>query len=65
MKVLRIVTNIATSNISAAKQFYQDILGLDLLMDHGSIATYGSNEKMNAQISFVSQGGSETTPDIL
>ena len=65
MKVLRIVTNVATSKISAAKQFYQDILGLDLLMDLGWIATYGSNEKMTVQISFASQGGSETViPDI-
>lgn len=65
MKVLRIVTNIDTSRISAAKQFYQDILGLNLLMDQGWISTYGSNEKMKVQISFANQGGSgTTTPDI-
>jgi catechol 2,3-dioxygenase-like lactoylglutathione lyase family enzyme len=65
MKVKRIVTNIDTKDIAAAKLFYQDILGLDLLMDQGWIATYGSDEKMSVQISFASQGGSDTpTPDV-
>ena len=65
MKVKRIVTNVDTPDIAAAKSFYQDVLGLDLLMDHGWIATYGSPEEMNIQISFASQGGSDTrTPDL-
>ncbi|HET9452013.1 MAG TPA: VOC family protein [Aggregicoccus sp.] len=65
MKVRRIVADIATSDVAAAKRFYQDVLGLDLLMDHGWIATYGSREKMSVQISFASQGGSDTpTPDL-
>lgn len=66
MKVKRIVANIETQDITAAKHFYQDILGLQLLMDHGWTATYGSNEEMSIQISFASQGGSNTpTPDLL
>ncbi|MCM3745873.1 VOC family protein [Paenibacillus pasadenensis] len=66
MKVKRIVANINTTDITAAKRFYEDVLGLDLLMDHGWIRTYGSNEEMGGiQISFASQGGSETpTPDL-
>jgi catechol 2,3-dioxygenase-like lactoylglutathione lyase family enzyme len=65
MKVRRIVANIETPNIALAKRFYQDVLGLDLLMDHGWIATYGSRENMGIQISFASQGGSDTaTPDL-
>ncbi|MGO4106540.1 VOC family protein [Paenibacillus sp. YAF4_2] len=65
MKVKRIVANINTKDITAAKSFYQDVLGLDLMMDHGWIRTYGSNEEMSIQISFASQGGSETpTPDL-
>lgn len=35
MKVKGIVANIDTRDIAAAKRFYQDVLGLDLLMDHG------------------------------
>lgn len=65
MKVKRIVSNIDTRDITVAKSFYQDVLGLELLMDHGWIATYGSDEKMSVQISFASQGGSDTpTPDL-
>ena len=65
MKVKRIVTNINTPDVEAAKRFYQEVLGLDLIMDHGWIATYGSDEEMNIQISFASEGGSGTpVPDI-
>ncbi|MEK4295542.1 VOC family protein [Paenibacillus sp. FSL R5-0914] len=65
MRVKRIVTNIKTQNVSAAKSFYQDVLELDLLMDHGWIETYGLLGKENIQISFASEGGSNTpTPDL-
>jgi len=65
MKVIRIVADIATQNVAAAKAFYGDALGLELLMDHGWIATYGSREQTSIQISFASQGGSNTpTPDL-
>jgi catechol 2,3-dioxygenase-like lactoylglutathione lyase family enzyme len=65
MSVKRIVTNIKTQNVSAAKSFYQDVLELDLLMDHGWIETYGLLGNENIQISFASLGGSNTpTPDL-
>ena len=65
MKVKRIIANIATQDIAAAKRFYHDVLGLDLLMDHGWIATYGSAETMDIQVSFAEQGGSGTpVPDL-
>lgn len=65
MKVKRIVSNIDTSKIKAAKRFYNGVLGLEVLMDMGWIATYGSNTKMSVQISFMSEGGSGTAvPDI-
>ncbi|WP_175959697.1 VOC family protein [Burkholderia pyrrocinia] len=65
MKVKRIVANIDTQSVDDAKRFYQRIFGLDLLMDHGWIATYGNAERMDVQISFASQGGSGTpTPDL-
>lgn len=48
-----------------AKHFYGEILELNQLMNHGFIATYGSHEKMDTQISFLSEGGSGTTaPDL-
>lgn len=65
MKVKRIVANIDTQTVGDAKRFYQEVFGLELLMDHGWITTYGSSEPMNVQISFASQGGSGTpTPDL-
>ena len=65
MKVNRIVANICTADVEAARSFYQNILGLDLLMDLGWIATYGSTQKMTVQLSFASEGGSGTpVPDL-
>ncbi|QJD82915.1 VOC family protein [Cohnella herbarum] len=65
MKVKRIVTNIHSDAVSKAKSFYQDALGLHLIMDQGWITTYGFDQDMKVQISIASQGGSETpTPDI-
>ena len=60
MKVLKIVPNIKTENLELSKIFYLDILGLQNLMDHGWIRTYGSAEKMDIQISFAIEGGSGT-----
>jgi lactoylglutathione lyase len=65
MKVRRIVTNIAATEVSKAKAFYQDILGLNVLMDHGWIVTYGNNETAAVQVSIASEGGSGTpVPDL-
>ena len=65
MQVKRIMAIIAAEDIAAAKHFYQDILGLDVLMDHGWIATYGSSQKMSVQVSIASEGGSGTpVPDL-
>lgn len=65
MKVKRIVANIETPDIAAAKRFYGEVLGLDLLMDQGWIATYGSDERMRVQISIMAEGGSGTpVPDL-
>jgi hypothetical protein len=37
MKLKRIVADMATDNLGAARRFYQDVLGLGLLMDQGWI----------------------------
>jgi catechol 2,3-dioxygenase-like lactoylglutathione lyase family enzyme len=65
MKVKRIVADFATTNPAAAKRFYHELLGLDLVMDFGWIATYGSHQKMDVQVSFMTEGGSGApTPDL-
>lgn len=56
MKVLRIMTNMGTNDQDKAEAFYGGILGLELLMDHGWFRTYGSDETMQVQVSFGSQG---------
>lgn len=65
MKVKRIMSNTATSDLRKVKAFYGDLLGLELLMDHGWFQTYGSNTKMTVQVSFALEGGSGTpVPDL-
>jgi catechol 2,3-dioxygenase-like lactoylglutathione lyase family enzyme len=65
MTVKRIVANVAVKEIAAARRFYEDVLGLNLLMDLGWIATFGSGEEMSVQISFMTEGGSGTpVPDL-
>ncbi|CAN7552828.1 VOC family protein [Trinickia sp. LjRoot230] len=65
MKVKRIVSNISTPDVSRAASFYQDVLGLECLMDLGFIVTFGSSEQMSVQVSFASEGGSGTpVPDL-
>ena len=65
MKVKRIVANIATVDVAKAKRFYHDILGLEVLMDHGWLVTYGSAAKMTVQVGVATEGGSGTpVPDL-
>lgn len=61
---MRIVSNIEVSDVGKAAAFYKDILGLDLIMDHGWFQIYGSDIKMTIQVGFGSEGGSGTlVPD--
>jgi len=65
MKVRRITSNVATSDVEKASTFYHHVLGLELIMDLGWIRTYGSSAKMTIQVSVASEGGSGTdVPDI-
>jgi catechol 2,3-dioxygenase-like lactoylglutathione lyase family enzyme len=65
VKVKRIVSNVATPDVDKANAFYEEILGLKVLMDLGWIRTYGSSAKMTIQVSVMSEGGSGTAvPDL-
>src|SRR4051812_2920212 len=65
MKVKRIVSNIGTPDVDKANAFYEEILGLEVLMDLGWIRTYGSGSEMTIQVSVMSEGGSGTAvPDM-
>ena len=45
MRINRIVANIVTVDIDRAEIFYHDVLGLERVMDHGWIRTYGSTTR--------------------
>ncbi|MGC4099462.1 MAG: VOC family protein [Nitrospira sp.] len=65
MKVKRIVANVKAQKVGEAKRFYENVLGLEVLMDLEWISTYGSHTESIAQISFMQEGGSGTpVPDI-
>src|SRR5262249_31168851 len=65
MIVKRIVTNFAATDVSKARHFYADILGLEVVMDHGWIVTFASPVQMAPQVSVATEGGSGTpVPDI-
>lgn len=65
MTVKRIVANIAASSVEEARAFYGDILGMDVVMDHGWIITFASAAMAAAQVSIATEGGSGTpVPDL-
>ncbi|MGG5208004.1 glyoxalase superfamily protein [Chryseobacterium sp. MIQD13] len=63
--IKRIVANIKAEDLSRADCFYQDILGLDILMDHGWIKTFGNREEARVQVSLAIQGGNNTEVPLL
>lgn len=65
MKVMRIVANIKAQDIQSAKTFYGDVMGLDLVMDMGWIATFQTENLTYPQLSVASHGGSSApVPDV-
>ncbi|WP_264210602.1 hypothetical protein [Leisingera thetidis] len=59
MTVKRIVPNIAASSVGQVREFYSDLFGLSVVMDHGWIVTLASGETAQTQISIASEGGRE------
>jgi catechol 2,3-dioxygenase-like lactoylglutathione lyase family enzyme len=65
MIVKRIVANFATDDVSRARQFYSEVLGLTVVMDLGWIATFEAPTCMAPQVSIANEGGSGTrVPDL-
>lgn len=65
MTVRRIVANIAAPDPVAARSFYEWLLGLDLVMDHGWILTFAGDGSARPQVSVANEGGSGTdVPDL-
>lgn len=66
MVVRRIIANIAAQDPDAARAFYGEILGLEVVMDQGWIITFAAPHVLaGPQISIASEGGSGTpVPDL-
>ncbi|MCV2893210.1 VOC family protein [Lentibacter sp. XHP0401] len=61
MTVKRITANLNTRSVSEMRSFYNALFGLDVLMDHGWMATLGTRSDAPVQLSIATEGG-EGTP---
>lgn len=65
MTAKRIVLNIKGDDLGKAQAFYENILGLKKVMDHGWIVTFAAASEAVPQVSIATEGGSGTpVPDI-
>jgi catechol 2,3-dioxygenase-like lactoylglutathione lyase family enzyme len=65
MTVRRIVANLAAVDPAAARAFYEGLLDLEVVMDHGWILTFASAASAAPQLSVASEGGAGTpVPDL-
>src|SRR5918996_4260186 len=65
MTVRRIVANLAAADPANARAFYEELLGLEVVMDHGWILTLASAASQAPQLSIAREGGSGTpVPDL-
>ncbi|ASY57267.1 glyoxalase superfamily protein [Sinorhizobium sp. CCBAU 05631] len=61
MAVRRIVPNLQVSDPQRARSFYTDLLGLNVVMDHGWLVTFAAEGgSAMPQVSFAIDGGSGT-----
>src|SRR6266850_7086342 len=58
MSVKRIVPDIKSKHLDASRQFYVDVLGLEVAMDMGFIVTLASPSNPTAQVSLMRDDGS-------
>jgi lactoylglutathione lyase len=65
MTVRRIVANLAAADPGPARAFYESLLDLEVVMDHGWLLTLASEAATTPQLSIASEGGSGTpVPDL-
>ncbi|MGI9156569.1 MAG: VOC family protein [Marmoricola sp.] len=60
MAVTRIVPDLPSTDLDAAKRFYQDVVGLETVMDHGWIVTLADPARPGVQLSLMTHD--ETAP---
>ncbi len=65
MTVRRIVANLAVADPASVRDFYERLLDLKVVMDHGWILTFASDAMAKPELSVASEGGSGTpVPDL-
>jgi lactoylglutathione lyase len=65
MTVRRIVANLAAEDPGPTRAFYESLLDLEVVMDHGWLLTLASEASTTPQLSVASEGGSGTpVPDL-
>jgi catechol 2,3-dioxygenase-like lactoylglutathione lyase family enzyme len=65
MVVRRVVANIQGPDPAVARAFYGDILGMEVVMDHGWIISFATSAATTPQVSIAREGGSGTpVPDL-
>jgi catechol 2,3-dioxygenase-like lactoylglutathione lyase family enzyme len=60
MTVRRIVANLAAADPGPTREFYESLLDLKVVMDHGWILTLAAEASAAPQLSVASEGGSGT-----
>jgi catechol 2,3-dioxygenase-like lactoylglutathione lyase family enzyme len=65
MAVRRIVPDLHAADPAAGREFYEDVLGLELVMDLGWIVTYGAPGAAATQLSVMAEdAGAPVRPDV-
>jgi lactoylglutathione lyase len=60
MTVRRIVANLAVEDIGPTRSFYERLLDLEVVMDHGWLVTLAADARQSPQLSIATEGGSGT-----
>ncbi len=58
MEIKRVVADLPSKNPVEVKQFYEEVFGLEMLMDQDWIVTFGARSAMPIQLNIASEGGS-------
>jgi catechol 2,3-dioxygenase-like lactoylglutathione lyase family enzyme len=65
MAILRVVPDLASQSLPAAQAFYTNVLGFQVVMDHGWIITLADPERPSAQVSLMTHDATAPViPDV-
>src|SRR3954465_11598657 len=65
MAIRRIVADLHAADPAASRAFYEDLLGLEVVMDHGWIVTFAAPDDRGVQLSVMGEDASApVAPDV-